>query len=192
MSALQSPRGSLGSSAPTAGSHRRRWLAIALGSCLLLSATTAATTAAEEAAAAVSLEQISWLAGHWQGEALGGDAEEIWTAPAGGTMAGLFRLVHGDGTRVVELLLIGEQEGRLGMRFKHFSPDFRAWEEQPLTFDLVQADAREAVFESAVQKQPRRITYRLLDDGALKVTVEGEEEDGSTSSFDLVLRRRGE
>ena len=40
-----------------------------------------------------SVAELSWLAGHWRGEGLGGQCEEIWSAPQAGTMMGTFRLM---------------------------------------------------------------------------------------------------
>jgi len=42
---------------------------------------------------AATLKDVAWIAGHWQGEALGGITEEVWTAPLGKSMMGSFKLV---------------------------------------------------------------------------------------------------
>ncbi len=40
-----------------------------------------------------SLTAISWMEGHWKGEAFGGITEEIWSPPLGGSMMFSFKLV---------------------------------------------------------------------------------------------------
>ncbi len=39
-----------------------------------------------------TLEDVSWIAGHWKGEAFGGIAEEIWSPPLGDSMMFVFKL----------------------------------------------------------------------------------------------------
>jgi uncharacterized protein DUF6265 len=41
-----------------------------------------------------SINIIAWLAGSWRGEAYGGEVEEIWSQPVGGTMMGMFRIIE--------------------------------------------------------------------------------------------------
>ena len=77
-----------------------------------------------------TIADMAWLAGHWKGEALGGKNEEIWTAPDHGTMLGMYRLVK-DGVPIFyELLTLGEAEGSLVIRLKHFNSDMTGWEEK--------------------------------------------------------------
>ena len=40
----------------------------------------------EKGSAKATLEDISWLAGNWKGEAFGGKFEENWSKPTGGSM----------------------------------------------------------------------------------------------------------
>ena len=39
------------------------------------------------------LENIAWIAGTWHGEAFGGQTEEIWSEPSGGSMMASFKLI---------------------------------------------------------------------------------------------------
>ncbi len=138
------------------------------------------------------LDSLAWLAGgQWAGEGLGGWVEESWSEAAGGTLLGTFRISTETTTQVIEFMLISEVEEGVVYRFKHFRADYSTWEEdQPLTFDLISAGKGEAVFESSVQDNPKRLIYRLTEDGALAVTVEGLE-NGKTSSFEVVMQRVG-
>jgi hypothetical protein len=141
-----------------------------------------------------TIDDVAFIAGHWEGELFGGHAEEAWLAPAGGTMLGAFRLVmDGDNgaqrTTVIEYLMFTETNDGVVFRFKHFRTDYTTWETgEPLIFDLVDAGENLAVFASDVQKQPDRMTFRIDDEGRLRVLVEGEE-DGERDSFEAVYMR---
>jgi hypothetical protein len=76
------------------------------------------------------VEVMSWLAGRWAGDGLGGRTEEVWSPPDAGVMMGTFRLIREDKTVFYEFLTIGPTEKGLSMRLKHFNPDFVGWEEK--------------------------------------------------------------
>ena len=83
-----------------------------------------------------SLADMSWLTGHWEGEALGGISEEIWSGPGGGAMMGMYRLVKDGKPVFYELLTIVEENGSLVMRLKHFHSNLKGWEEKDKTVDF--------------------------------------------------------
>ena len=143
---------------------------------------------APSAGIVATLDQISWLGGSWTGEGLGGPAEEHWTTPAGGSMLGMFRLIakSTDKTRVCELLLIEQEGEHVVYRFRHFGPGHKPWEEpdKPLVFDLIEVSATKAVFESSVQTNPKRLTYRREGD-KLTVRVQGEKDGVLGKGFEL-------
>lgn len=147
------------------------------------SAQAASQVVVQEAAAEghapirAQLADLAWMAGAWKGPGLGGVAEEHWTRPSGGSMLGMFRLVNGKGkASVFELILIEQVDDQIVYRFRHFGPGHKPWEppDKPLTFDLVRLSANEALFESNVQTDPKRLTYRR-DDDKLQIRVQGEE-----------------
>lgn len=153
---------------------------------LILAATSGVVAQPDDSDSGLepSLGDLAWLVGSWYGEGLGGEIEEHWTAASGGTMMGTFRLVAEDKLRVIEYVMITQEEDRIAYRFKHFNADFTTWEgEHPLEFDLLSVSEREAVFHSQVpdQNSPRRITYRLTDEGELLAVVAGSDEEGELS-----------
>jgi hypothetical protein len=79
---------------------------------------------------------MSWLAGQWTGDALGGQVEEIWSGPQAGAMMGMFRLVREGKTSFYELMTLVEENGSLSLRVKHFNPDLTGWEEKGETVDF--------------------------------------------------------
>lgn len=140
------------------------------------------------------LDQLKWLVGSWYGDGLGGRVEEHWSPAAGATMMGTFRLVVEEQLRVIEYVMITQEESRIVYRFKHFNSDFTTWEaERPLEFDLIGVSDREAVFHSSVpdQSSPRRITYRLSGEDELSVEVAGSDEEGRlVDRFEIRYRKR--
>jgi hypothetical protein len=126
-----------------------------------------------------TLDDLVWLAGSWHGEGLGGEIEEHWTLASGGTMLGVFRLVVDDKIRVIEYVLIAQEEDRIAYRFKHFRTDYTTWEDdRPLEFTVPDQNA------------PRRITYRLTDGGDLVALVSASDEEGQLSDrFEIRFTR---
>lgn len=80
--------------------------------------------------AGARIEIMAWFAGSWRGEGLGGLTEEIWSAPEGGRMMGMYRLLKGGKPVFYEFLVLEEDAGNLFFRLKHFHPDLKSWEAQ--------------------------------------------------------------
>ena len=102
-----------------------------------------------------SIDDLAWIAGNWQGEAMGGQFEETWNKPSGGTMMGMFKLIQNDKVVFYELCTIVETDQSLVMRIKHFHPDMKGWEEKDkcMEFPLVSVDENEAKFDGLVFKK---------------------------------------
>jgi hypothetical protein len=83
-----------------------------------------------------SLSDISWLAGHWRGEGMGGIIEEVWSAPLAGSMMGSFKFVEDGKVKFYELELIIEENETLILRIKHFHANLKGWEEKDETVDF--------------------------------------------------------
>lgn len=96
-----------------------------------------------------SIDQVSWVSGHWQGEAFGGIAEEIWSEPMGGSMMFVFRLVNDNKVSFYETGGIIEENGSLVLKLKHFDAQFHGWEEKDETVDfkLVKLEGNKAYFD---------------------------------------------
>ena len=122
-----------------------------------------------------SIDQVSWISGHWQGEAFGGIAEEIWSEPMGGSMMFVFRLVSEGKVGFYEAGGILEQDGSLVLRLKHFDDQFHGWEEKDETVDfrLIKLDGNRAYFDG--------FTIEKISEDEINMYVlighEGEEEE---------------
>ena len=136
-----------------------------------------------------SLTDLDWMVGRWEGKAPGGDVEEHWTRAAGGSMVGVFRLVKGGKTQVLEFLIIGEEDGGIVYRFKHFSSKMIAWEDKPLFYRLTELTGEKALFESQeiIPGKPSRLIYTRAGTDSLVIEV-GDKEKGG---FLLTMKRAG-
>ncbi|MEQ8423901.1 MAG: DUF6265 family protein [Cyclobacteriaceae bacterium] len=97
-----------------------------------------------------SLSDISWISGHWRGEAFGGITEEIWSDPLGNSMMCVFKSVIDGKVKFYELVTVTEENQTLMLRLKHFHSDLKGWEEKDVTVDfrLVKVTEDRVYFEA--------------------------------------------
>ena len=115
---------------------------------------------------------MSWLAGHWQGEAFGGQCEEVWTTPEGPSMMGMFKLIKGNEIVFYELMTISEVNGSLQLQLRHFNADLSAWEgkAEQLIFPLDHLEDRKATFG--------KLNLERVDDQNLRITLLEKDQSG--------------
>lgn len=96
-----------------------------------------------------TLNDIVWIQGHWKGHAFGGETEEIWSPPLGGSMMCVFRLVAENKVVFYEIETITEENNTIILRLKHFGSDLKGWEEKDETVDfrLVKVTEDKVYFE---------------------------------------------
>jgi len=127
---------------------------------------------------AANLSAISWIAGHWRGEAFGGITEEIWTPPLGGSMMCAFKLVVKDKVSFYEIVIISEIENTLLLKLKHFHGTLKGWEEKDETVDfrLVKVTDNKVYFDG--------FTFEKISDNEINMyVVIGEEGEQSEVKF---------
>jgi len=129
-----------------------------------------------------SIADVSWIAGHRRAAALGGVCEEIWGAPMGSSMVGMFRFVKDGKIVFYELMTIAEENKSLVLKIKHFNPDLSGWEEKNTSqnFPLVRITPTEAFFTAQ--------TYRKLQDGSLQLFVAMKQRTGEVTEAEFVFR----
>lgn len=133
---------------------------------LLAAVTGPAPVSPQTTPTASRLEKLGWLAGSWALDSAGTRSEEHWTAPRGGLMVGMNRLVIGGRARAFEFLRIREQGDTIAYLA---SPGGRA----ATAFPLKELGERRVVFENLAHDFPQRVIYWLADDGRLRARVEG-------------------
>ncbi|NAS10714.1 DUF6265 family protein [Poritiphilus flavus] len=118
-----------------------------------------------------SLKEVTWIAGHWQGEAFGGLAEEIWSPPLGDSMMFVFKHVADGKVTFYEVGHIQQKEASLILQLKHFHGSLKGWEEKDETVDfkLVKLDGNRAYFDGFTIEyidENHMNMYVLIDDGS--------------------------
>lgn len=119
------------------------------------------------------LEDVAWISGCWRGEAMGGQTEEIWARPSGGSMMGSFKLMEKGEVMFYELCTITEVEGSLLLRIKHFTGTLVGWEEKDksVEFPLVKVTSDRVYFEG--------LTFERVGQDTLNIYVVIEEKEGA-------------
>ena len=128
---------------------------------------------------------LGWLTGRWVGEGIGGaPAQEVYSAPAGGSIAGHFVQEDGEGgVAFFEILQIAEVDGSLVYRLKHFGPDLAGWEEK----DEVQSFPLIAIEDGALNFDG--LTVRRDGEDGLLAAVLVREDDGGVEEYVFRYRR---
>lgn len=108
-----------------------------------------------ESSPKANLEEVSWIEGHWSGEAFGGIAEEIWSAPMGNSMMFVFRLVNDGKVSFYESGHIQQLDDSLILQLKHFDGNMKGWEEKDKTIDfkLVKLEPNKVFFEGLTMEK---------------------------------------
>ena len=151
---------------------------------IVLSTTVALFAAAAVEFEPVRIDRIAWLAGTWKGQAFGGEVEEIWSRPNGGTMMGMFRLLEKGKTVFTEFEQIVEQDNSLVFKVKHFTPAFVGWEEKDKTVDfkLLAAQENEVRFDG--------LTIALIDADTCKHVIRlKDKETRQEKDVEIIYRR---
>jgi hypothetical protein len=133
--------------------------------------------------APAGLDRLAWIAGHWVDDSGGDVSEEVWAAPAGDSMIGMWRYVAKGKLQIFELLSITAEGDGPVFRLRHFDPRMTAREEKasPLTLKLVSLKDGEAAFEGPGQPSGTvSLTYRRPTPDALSVTLD---KDGKAQTF---------
>ena len=121
------------------------------------------------------LSDVSWIAGHWKGEAFGGITEETWSPPLGDSMMFSFKLVVDQKVVFYEIGGIREVDNTLLFQLKHFGADFKGWEEKDETVDakLVKIEGNRVYFD--------QFTFEKISDNEINIYVviadEGDEDE---------------
>ena len=135
-----------------------------------------------EIALALTLQDLTWLAGGWQLAKGARCIEEHWTRPSSNMLVGASRTVEGGRTVAFEFLRI---EARADGIYYVAQPGGRP----PVDFKLSSDNASELVFLNPGHADHlKRIIYRRQGDGGLEARVEGEDE-GRAFAVDYPYRR---
>ena len=116
-----------------------------------------------------SLSELSFLSGHWTGEAFGGTVEEVWSEPSANAMMGMFRLQFDGIDKLYEFLLIEKNDENIVMRFKHIRRGYKEMEDEPII--LVLKKVSESFAEFAAADSSLIIKYNLMSSDSIVVEL---------------------
>ncbi|MEO6338923.1 MAG: DUF6265 family protein [Caulobacteraceae bacterium] len=92
------------------------------------------------------ISQLSWLAGMWRADAMGGKVEDVWTPATNGEMLSTFKALQaGDKVSRYEFRSIRMIDGKLTFQELGFGGDMKAANGPPLA-PLTEIDGKHAVF----------------------------------------------
>ena len=130
-----------------------------------------------------SLEDVSWIAGHWKGEAFGGIVEEFWSPPLGDSMMFAFKHVADNSVGFYEIGHIKQLGETLILQLKHFHGNLEAWEEKEETVDfkLVKLEAGRAYFDN--------YTFERISADEMNLYVVIGQQDGSKQEVKFNYKR---
>ncbi|MCK7589979.1 DUF6265 family protein [Subsaxibacter sp. CAU 1640] len=129
------------------------------------------------------LENIKWIAGNWKGEAFGGQTEENWSEPSGGSMMATFKLINDGKVSFYEIEIIREVENTLILQLKHFDNDLKGWEskDETVDFPLKEITATRVVFEG--------MSFEKVSDNEMNVYVDIHQDNGSVRTVEFNYKK---
>lgn len=136
-----------------------------------------------------TLNDISFLEGHWLGTYNGGPIEASWTAPAGNNIMGYIRMIKDDKPALYEVFAFEQTEKGPVALVKHFKPGLIALEEKAVSdrYNFIEAKKNQALFEK--DDISVRIIYERRTQNQL-VIQRGKMEDNKWVFVDLFVFNR--
>ncbi len=118
------------------------------------------------------LDNVKWISGNWKGEAFGGQVEENWSEPSGGSMMATFKLINENKVSFYEIEIIREIENTLILQLKHFDNDLKGWEtkNETVDFPLIKITENRVVFEG--------MSFEKVSDTEMNVFVDIKNDNG--------------
>lgn len=131
-----------------------------------------------------TLDDVSWIAGHWKGEAFGGIAEEIWSPPLGDSMMFVFKLASEGKVQFYEVGHIQQIDDTLILQLKHFHGSLKGWEgkDETVDFKLVKLEDNKAYFDD--------FTIEKISENEINMFVVVENENGSSEEVKFNYKKQ--
>ncbi|MFK7767524.1 MAG: DUF6265 family protein [Mariniblastus sp.] len=129
------------------------------------------------------LSDVAWIAGQWRGNAMGGEFEESWNPPMGGSMMGMFKFVKDNEIGFYELMTIVEEGDSLMLRLKHFDKKLNGWEEKDksIEFPFVSHSEKETVFDG--------LKFVRVDNFKMHIIVKINKDEGEIEEMKFECKR---
>lgn len=133
-----------------------------------------------------TLDDLSFLEGHWLGTFNGGPIEASWTSPVGGNIVGYIRMMKDDKPTMYELFVFEQTDKGPVAMVKHFKPGMIGLEEKDKHdhYNFLMAKKNEALFEK--DDASVRIIYERRSPTQL-VIRRANQKDGEWRAVDLFV-----
>jgi Domain of unknown function (DUF6265) len=133
----------------------------------------------------VTLKDLSFITGKWQGKMGGSTIEEYWSFPSGDNMIGMFRMIKDGRASLYELCVIEQTAGGPVLRLKQFRAGLipREEKEEEVTLALIGFVKDKATFE-AMDKHLKLIFHRVSPE-QLNISLDRVGKDGKRSTTDF-------
>lgn len=159
---------------------RLRFAALAL--CLIPFVPASAQAPGPSASPKATLADVAFITGQWADASEKHLSEEVWTAPSGDSMVGMWRYVADGKMQTFAVLSIREEAGGPVLRMRHFDAEFVAREEKAaaVVLPLVEKGERYVRFEGPAVGSPGLVTMvykRDRDELTGRMTKEGKSEE---------------
>ena len=118
------------------------------------------------------IDDLAFIAGHWQGGVAGGLFDEEWSPPAADSMMGMFRYTESGVVKFYEFMTIEATPAGPALHLRHFDPGLSAWEgkEGELSLPVSTFTEKQVIFANA--DGSIRLTYRRGSADTLTVILE--------------------
>jgi len=107
----------------------------------------------------ISVEELSWLTGNWEGQINGNILEETWLPPRAGTIVALVRSSNESGTNFVEIIIIKEINGTLELQLQLFENSLLPINSQPHRFELTKIEENYISFKGVTSGAHKTLSY---------------------------------
>ena len=107
----------------------------------------------------LSVDELSWLTGNWEGPINDNILEEIWLSPRAGTIVALVRSTNELGTKFVEIIHIKEVNGTLELHLQLFDNSLSPTTPKAHSFELTKIDKGYVSFKGISPGAHRTLSY---------------------------------
>ena len=120
----------------------------------------------------ISINQLEWLTGSWQGPIDGGILEETWLPPRANTITALVRLTKDDVTEFVELIKIEKVGSSLELRLQIFDSSLKPRWEKPHVFRLSKIEKNSISFRGVSKDSHRKLSYERVSSNHFVIRIQ--------------------
>jgi hypothetical protein len=139
----------------------------------------------------VKLGEFAWLEGRWRGEWGPRVAEQVWFSPKAGAMEGMFRVIEGEKTLVIEYFTLVQKPDGVALYIRHFTPSLAPWEKTDATvLNLASTDGKKFEFQNAENGMPKISSLTKIDGDSYVAHSEIVPETGDPQIVEITYKRQ--